>query len=608
MKKHKLLQILPVLGLMAASCSSDSFMEPENENNVSDANVQGYLSVNIIAPGAMNTKADADPNYKDGTEKENKVTAVRFYFFDDDDKPFGIRKDPNNEGQTFCYYDWTTDADTDFAGTPNNDPGDKVEKIMQVSIPLLGDVKVGETDAKIPSKVVAILNPNEAVKNISSITKKDDLNKLVSNFKDGYTDENFVITNSVYYDKPASDIVTFDYTPITSDKIKSTLEDALKDPVKIYVERVVARLDLNFEGDGIKKVEGKDDTYETGVTFKPTDDSSTSEVVYVKFLGWTATAVPDKSYLVKTIDTGWNINFLDPDGENEPWNVPLYHRSFWASNPTGLNYSWFTYNEITGGGNVTSLGLGMDESTIYLQENANPFEAVAGSPSNPKYPTQIIVAGQLVNSDGDEVEIAEYFQEKYTVNGLKNKVAGKINLWRKGTDGKYTQITPADLDFMTKMDWANESGPDVEDTYYSYFTLNGGTDGNSAAKAETWYAYQPKGNDKEEEDYTVVAKDKINQYLYDSVNRAKIWKGGATYYYFTIEHLGNKEGFGDLGVVRNHIYDATVNSISGLGTPVWNPNEKIYPEKVDKTADNLLSAEIRILQWRIVKGNFEFSW
>ena len=59
--------------------------------------------------------------------------------------------------------------------------------------------------------------------------------------------------------------------------------------------------------------------------------------------------------------------------------------------------------------------------------------------------------------------------------------------------------------------------------------------------------------------------------------------------------------------MRNHIYKADISGLFGLGTPVLKEDEIIYPEKPDHS-DYILATEIKVLQWRIVKEDYEFSW
>ena len=86
-----------------------------------------------------------------------------------------------------------------------------------------------------------------------------------------------------------------------------------------------------------------------------------------------------------------------------------------------------------------------------------------------------------------------------------------------------------------------------------------------------------------------------------------IWNNGYTYYYLTLRHFGALDFPGYYGVVRNHIYSTTVDKLKGLGTPVWDPNEKIYPEPTAPDGNNL-SAKIEVLSWRLVTDSYEFEW
>ena len=108
---------------------------------------------------------------------------------------------------------------------------------------------------------------------------------------------------------------------------------------------------------------------------------------------------------------------------------------------------------------------------------------------------------------------------------------------------------------------------------------------STAGAAKTWYKHKDDGS---YEACSTVDADLQN------MPHAKIWKNGATYFYFDIEQFGNKAG-----VVRNHLYDTSLTKIAGLGTPVYNPDEDIIPEKpVDE--DTYIAAKVKILSWRLI--------
>lgn len=134
--------------------------------------------------------------------------------------------------------------------------------------------------------------------------------------------------------------------------------------------------------------------------------------------------------------------------------------------------------------------------------------------------------------------------------------------------------------------------------YLSYLKLT-----ENAAKNNVYY----KDRDGKEP-YKDI--DAVNKYLCDMPG-AKIWHDGLTYYYTDIKHLGqelNNAGYGYYGVVRNHIYDIKIESVTGLGTPVLNPDENIIPQHPKEDNDTYIAVQIQILSWRRVNNNVDLKW
>lgn len=55
---------------------------------------------------------------------------------------------------------------------------------------------------------------------------------------------------------------------------------------------------------------------------------------------------------------------------------------------------------------------------------------------------------------------------------------------------------------------------------------------------------------------------------------------------------------GSLGVVRNHIYDITVDNIRGLGNALRDPNQPIVPAK--DAVNQYIAMRLNILSWNVV--------
>jgi len=84
------------------------------------------------------------------------------------------------------------------------------------------------------------------------------------------------------------------------------------------------------------------------------------------------------------------------------------------------------------------------------------------------------------------------------------------------------------------------------------------------------------------------------------------WKDGKSYFFTQVEHFGPDAGVNTFGLVRNHLYDITINSIRGLGTPVVSETDPIDPEK-PSDLDYNLAAKINILKWKVVSQSVDLN-
>ncbi len=105
-----------------------------------------------------------------------------------------------------------------------------------------------------------------------------------------------------------------------------------------------------------------------------------------------------------------------------------------------------------------------------------------------------------------------------------------------------------------------------------------------------------------------------NKALVTAASYADMYNEGKAYFNIPIRHLGWYAGnnpnatsesidysaarVGDFGLVRNHVYNILVNSISGLATAIANPNDPIVPPV--ETKDYYVAYRLNILNWAIV--------
>ncbi|MCH5229768.1 MAG: Mfa1 fimbrilin C-terminal domain-containing protein [Muribaculaceae bacterium] len=646
--------IFPLLlaGLMASCANEDLGNAGQNlSGDAVEAQLYGYLTVSMVAPGGYMTKAnDDDQNYKYGTEDENYVRKIRFFFFDESGNPAQVRKNPTDDSKFYSFYDWDpTDNDNDY--TPGDDvttkpsddqyTGETIESMLTTTIAISGPALDAEQTPVMPAQVLAVVNPNSTVLELvnpslatvqaavgadAEATVASPLTTIVDDFQTDLMGKgDFVMSNSVFRTGTSDAYAVNDAQSIDPEKhIQAKLEDSQKNPLVIYVERVLARLDLSVGiADSKKKTTDDGTIYDVEFEFNPVDPNyednelkpSVSEPtkIYAKLLGWTITSTPKESRLVKQIQTGW-----DDFNANQPWNATDFHRSFWAVNHDKLddansikdNYRWNSYNDISGINNNTRADecFDMTKESAYMQENANPL-ASAATGANPSYPTKVLLAAQLVDGNGKPVTITQWGQQYYTIEGLKNLVAHMLNLYTGEGEDK-EKVKPSDLDFMTSSYYKAKDRQPIgfSGGYISYFTLRkeklSESEQGTLPSDKTWYHLDE--NDPTGEKYDEI--EDVDKYLEDVLGYALVWNNGYTYYYFDVRHLGTDDkNMGYYGVVRNHIYDSTITTLKGLGTPVWDPKENIYPEHPD-ISGNLITAQIKVLMWRVVSQNYELVW
>lgn len=601
MKKQFLL--LPLFGLLLAGCADKESLVLNEEDSLSGPVSRSFLSVNIVSASNAATRAEGDSapgNYEDGSASESKVNAVRFFFFDEkgDAAPISKRSGTGNYQSYIDWYPTATDSE-------DGDSNETVEKVLKATL----GISVPDKE-EYPTQVVAVLNPTSEILDLGTSSSSNapepgedtpegaadepstpstsvvgpnlsTLLSVVNDFKTGLYTNNFVMSNSVYVDGDTE----INTTSLSNDNFAETVEAAESNTVTIFVERVLARLDLSI---GLTPVSGKD-YYETKSDGYTLDGKETSTNIYVKFFNWNTTCTPKESRLIKSFPSGWKDKEF---AVNDPWNAPIYHRSFWAENPSSLKYKdgyqFCSYNGV-------ALPMpGSEAETTYLQENA----AKSATEMATEHPSQVIIAAQLVGEDGQPITIAKWANRMYTLDGVKTAIANVLNLYHE-VGGTKTKIIPDSIHFATWKELYGSTPKDVDEAnYYVYAKVDGNT---------TWYQ---KTGDSE---YTELLGTEVKTYIRDVVNHVMVWNEGKTYYYFDIRHLGKNDEKTDLekipgyyGVVRNHIYASKVTKLAGLGTPVYDPDEEIIPEMPED--DTMLSADVKILQWRVVSNDYELTW
>lgn len=610
----KLIYLAMAFGLVACQAEKvdvNGGLEGEVETN--------FLSINIMAANGGGTRAnyDSQNGYEDGNlADESKVEEVLIYFFDD--KGAGAPVDANGT-TSVKKMDPIAEGGKD---APNVEHKLQATVILQRAV----DRNTGKI-VNLPTEAIVVVNPNGKVKALGTdaLVSKKALLDCIDDLGDAEAGK-FIMSSTVYEDKGEKQIAVS-----LEGHLAPTTEAAIKNPVKVYVERVVAKVALGLK----ENLANGDNLIDTKVEY------GNGKKIYVRFEGWNVTATADKSRLIKEINPAWPNSFTDANNlfktEYEPWNYANFYRSFWAVNPADVQLQYGPYRTTTkvhNPGEITNangnpanangvFGPGAKLFT-YLQENAgkelgtlnnNYAEAANAAPS------QVIIAGTLVDENGDPIELVEYADKKFDYADLDDLFLSYLQprYWHNDPENPngFKQIDQKDIEFETAWSSGDADGEPDSPRYHVYAKLT------AAAAEYTWYKEEPTGDETGDASKKVEAG--VVEAALKALGHAKVWKSGMTYYFLDIRHLASptiddktpadKEynvadaakvpGF--YGVVRNHVYKTTINSVFGLGTPVYDPDEVIIPQ-IPKDEEVYLAAEINILSWRIVDHGYDLNW
>lgn len=554
---------LACAAMMMCACSSDDPGDGKGNPNV--AGEAQYLAVNIVNVGTTPTRSSStDPNYADGTDAENKINKVRFYFFNADGSPYKL-VDTSGETNDGTGVNWLEQKTT----TPITEGSTgSVDKILKTVLVIKGST------AAAPAKMVTVINPgtlNAATLNSDGVVSLSELCDGLNDtkFYDASSVSDFVMTNSAYLEAGRKVCPS-----LVSGHVEKSESDATTNPVDIYVERVAAKVsteltDANFEvgtaanwGLGLYKT--KDPVYTYGANTE----------IYAVIDGWGVADENEKAMVVKQISDSWTNDNI---GIN-PWNTADYHRCFWESmmpNATGtsiysnVNHAFKDYKANIKNGVKYTLPNTAADATEYTDKKENNM-------------TKFLVAATLMYKDGTSwknAEVCKYRGVEYLgINNLKEAVATAYNKYYKKVGTDYKELQATDINFVTRPTTATTTLKDYQVVPTLVSTVTKVYEKNATG-----------GYD----DVTATAKADIEQFTAD------VRKDGKVYYYIPINHLGTPGSVAECGIVRNHWYKVTLNSITGLGTPVYDKDKTIDPT-TPKDENTYLAARVNVLQWRVV--------
>lgn len=377
------------LALAAIAFSACTSEEVAENNSSTGEGTTRYVAVNINSVGTSGSRADGD--YANGSANENKINAVRFYFFTENGEAYNMgttnyveKENPTGEGKL----------------TPN------VEKITDAMLVIEGETKTA------PHSMIAVVNPatiEDGVLRAKMTKAQVEAAVAGQNFNaQGADAKDFVMSSSVYSDGTNKVWVADITGHVATDK--TTAE---RNPVDIYVERVAAKLTSTATG----AQEGK---YEVGATTNGTP-------VYAVIKGWGIAKETTDANLIKKIDATWNDNDL---GITQ-WNHPAYFRCYWETSRSEMSQGK-SYNAYT-----SQIG------DVYY---TNPNTSDNNKP-------QYVATVELQYEDGTKAEICKYKGVEYlSEEAVKNAILAENKDYKKHTTTangtEITGLTVQDIHFV----------------------------------------------------------------------------------------------------------------------------------------------------------------
>ncbi|MBE6290429.1 MAG: hypothetical protein E7100_09415, partial [Bacteroidaceae bacterium] len=487
-----------------------------------------YMAINFVMPGDATTRA-WNNDFEAATGNEITVADAMILFFDGE----GQVADPFTTGFTDG---WET-----VAGK-----AESVDKKHAAVIVLKNAIKD-------PTSIVAVLNSTANQLGITRATTMTQLKEMTADFRKD-TPEKFAMINSVYVN--GNDV---QFAVPATGKTKDSETAALGDPVKIAVEKVVAKVTLtNTSNDTATETQTAD-----------------KKAITVTVDGWWLDSTNPQSYLVKSLATSYDVL-----GTWTGWNDAKNFRSYWANALAMTAPEHFVYSDDAA---VKTL-----DDPIYAHENTDQA-----------HPTELVVAATL-KVDNAATPLVKFMSDVYTQADFETVLYNTI----------YTQ-------------YYTRTGAGTTEDPYVYTSVAPGKFKYTYASNTPSGKVKFEGKDIADYEAVVTMEYTGSEKLYEYAGAEKTftplpfkvqyWAGGKTYYHIPIIHndevtVGTGTAAHPLyGIVRNHLYKVNINSITGLGTAVPNTDQVIVPVTPPEDTKTYLAADIVILKYKVVEQNVDLK-
>ena len=579
MKIKSLLIGMLACSAMVACTNEDAPVNNGNDNQKGDA----YVTVKLAMSGNAGSRAFQDGQFIDGENNEVAVNKAIFYFFDE-----------NGQG---CADKFVMTNTANLVWADNSASIDEKSKAIVVI----------KNPVATPTSMLVLLNCEDPTNDMRpSLAQLQAVTKNTGDLvvTSGAPSVNYHIMSNAVYVNEGTVMVG---TPITSDNITISANDkelGANDegdknvngedcvPVVVSVERLWAKV-------GMTPIAGYSEVL-TPATEEADNDYRPAKKEYeiqATVTGWWLASKANKTYLIKNLSNKYEVApFIST---STWWNDVNNKRSYWANMPT-MTAGDYTNETTWSGANLTN------ESEYCLENTSNSVDGDInqnGPGTATQYAAKAIL--KLKNSEGKFVEttFVRWLNTIYTEADFFQMIANAYNNYRIQV-GEGESLALYDLNGVAikngeapingVLGW-NYNGKNNGETlslenYEGIITVSDPANGQSFVKKVG------------EDVYETVTAAAIQEEIRTRIDKVLLWLNGRTYYYTDIIHNSDvKEVSSTLyGVVRNHFYTLNVTGLTGMGTPVPNPELPINPERPEDDEYSHISAEVQIFSYKKV--------
>ena len=604
MKKSLKMLLAGLPLVILGACASDEPIVSDKEENVAGKSEVRYLRVNLVNANGDNARTraigdNAETDYSNGTEAENKIRTIDFYLYDADKN----------------YYSHVPLGLTEAVNPDTPGAISSVHGFYQTNVPI--NLVQGE---KMPQYVICIINAVNT-RFYEGKSMEEAQGELLNSFyspEDG-GDKYLAMNNSVYYGRDevtGEDNQLIMATPFDTDKLLTMTElesmtgdQAAAYTVDIYVERYAAKVNFKIAADAVQTY-----TAANGITLEFTP------------LNWGVNAYEKQFYFLKSYrEQGNGALTYEPYATLngilfEGWNRPDHFRSFWARTPGYydnnyplvaddiLDAATYPYSVYYQSIETATNPVDPNGSSQYLIESTLKGSRLTGADMPDQYlpltsiPSVVLVGQYKIggkalsfytyqkNAAGQPEIFAANDGEIAGVKTINDRLLETQTVVLKKVGDGYTPVREGDF---TDPNTFVVEHPNKEARHG--LKVGGDLVTLQINGVNSGFYYYDSDTKAYTEINTTTAVNKANRLLYQNLGGAHAYINGMAFFSAPIQHWGwyrtDNENYGkpmadwnwtamktgDFGIVRNHIYTIQIDNIKGLGTGIINRTDPLLP-------------------------------